>query len=305
MSTIQYHRYELASAAALNAASTKQLHEGALLKVDDGYGCLHPWPELGDAPLAEQLKFLAEGGSTPLIESALRCASADGAARKEGRSLFTREIPGSHWLALPGDDPQQAKDEGFDTVKLKLGKEFVFDSELVETWHDAGFRLRLDYNEVLSLTTFLEFWDGLGGIRNSIQLIEDPVKWDPDSWRVLREIGVPVAVDREAEARFHAGEIAILKPAVSAWTPPGEARFLVTSYMDHAIGQCWAAIEASRLQQECGNHLVGCGLLTHRCFEADPFFDRMETEGPRLLPVEGTGLGFDDLLEELSWTALD
>jgi len=305
MSTIHYHRYQLTSAGALNAASARRVHEGALIRVDGGVGCLHPWPELGDAPLATQLKLLAEGGSTPLVESALRCAAADGAARAAGRSLFTDPVPESHWLAMPGDDPEEAKGEGFETVKLKLGHDFVRDSEALAKWHGSGFRLRLDYNEVLSLSTFLEFWEELGTVRDAIQLVEDPVKWSPDSWRVLREVGVPAAVDREAESRFHPGDIAILKPAVSDWVPSGDARFLVTSYMDHAIGQCWAAVEASRLERTCDDRLIGCGLLTHRCFEQDAFFERLRCRGPRLLPPEGTGLGFDDLLGGLPWKALD
>lgn len=282
----------------------KSSTRGALIRLNGGYGCLHPWPELGDAPLEEQLHLLSIGGSTPLIAGALRCAKADGTARAEGRSLFVGEVPESHWLALPGDEPAQAREQGFDTVKLKLGRDFVHESVLVEKWHDAGFRLRLDYNESLSLSTFLEYWDSLGAMKKSVQLIEDPIIWNTENWRVLREIGVPVATDREVESRFHPGEIAVIKPALSDWLPPREAPFLVTSYMDHAVGQSWAAAEAARLAKAEPKRLIGCGLLTHRCFEADPFFERITTEGPRLLPAAGTGLGFDDLLEGLSWKPL-
>ncbi|MDF1825758.1 MAG: enolase C-terminal domain-like protein [Verrucomicrobiales bacterium] len=304
MSELRYHRYELKSVLSLNAVSERTLHEGFLIRLNGGYGCVHPWPELGDEPVNEQLEILAAGGSTPLIDSALRCAKADGAARAERRSLFDSEIPESHWLALPDDDPAEARERGFNTVKLKLGSDFIHEPALIANWHDAGFRLRLDYNETLSLTTFLEFWDSLGEVRRSIQLIEDPVIWNSDSWRVLREIGVPVATDREVESRFHPGEVAVIKPAVSDWLPPGKAPFFVTSYMDHAIGQSWAAAEAARLAKEAPERFVGCGLLTDRCFESDPFFDCLKAEGPRFQPAKGTGLGFDDLLEGLSWKLL-
>lgn len=305
MTSIHYHRYELKSASALNSASRKQVHEGALIRLGEGgFGCLHPWPELGDDPLEAQLQILAQGGGSPLIEGALRCAKADAAARAEGRSLFEGEVPDSHWLALPGDEPDEVRGSGFDTVKLKLGRDFVHESALVEKWHDAGFRLRLDYNESLSLSTFLEYWETLGLIQKRVQLIEDPVIWDTENWRVLREIGVPVATDREVEKRFHSGDIAVIKPAVSDWLPPGEEPFLVTSYMDHAIGQAWAAVEAARLAKEYPTRLIGCGLLTHRCFESDLFFEQLKTDGPRILPVAGTGLGFDELLEGLPWQSL-
>lgn len=305
MSAIFYHRYALTSAGALNAASARTTHEGALIRVGSGYGCLHPWPDLGDDAIEEQLQTLAQGGRSPLIDGALRCAAADGEARIAGRSLFEEAVPESHWLALPGDEPLAVKKLGFDTVKLKFGRDIGPELEMMSSWSDAGFRLRLDCNETLSLSTFLEFWEDLGEMKKSVQLIEDPVKWDPESWRVLREIEVPVAVDRDAEERFHPGEIAVIKPATSNWLPPGDARFLVTSYMDHAIGQFWAAVEAARLAKEEGNRFLGAGLLTHRCFETDEFFDQIQTDGPRLLSPGGTGLGFDELLEALPWKPLN
>ncbi|MEM1441614.1 MAG: enolase C-terminal domain-like protein [Verrucomicrobiota bacterium] len=304
MGPIYISRYELKSATALNSVTAKKTHEGALIRIGSGCGCLHPWPELGDAPLSEQLQILAAGGKTPLIEGALRCASEDGEAREAGVSLFSDPIPPSHWLALPGDDPRQAKEEGFEAVKLKIGRDLVDELEVMERWHDAGFALRLDGNESLSLSTFLEFWETLGGLREHVELVEDPVRWDPETWRILRETGISVAFDREVESRWQPGSVAVIKPATTQWLPPSEARILVTSYMDHAIGQCWASIEAARIAKERPTDFLGAGLLTHRCFETDPFFEKIETEGPFLLPPTGTGLGFDDLLEDLEWELL-
>ena len=47
-----------------------------------------------------------------------------------------------------------------------------------------------------------------------------------------------------------------------------------------------------------------CGLFTHVLYEPDPFLERIRSEGMRLVPPEGTGVGFDDLLEAIPWKTL-
>lgn len=306
MSAIHFWRYTLRSISALNPVSARTEHEGALLRVGEGYGCLHPWPELGDAKLSEQLDLLASGRSTPLIDQALRCAEKDGAARRAGSSLFSNPVPESHWLAMPGDDPETAMAEGFDCVKLKIGRDPKTEIERSGKWAEAGFRLRFDGNEKFSPLDFLRFWESLGDLRRRVDLVEDPIPWDLETWAQLGELGVPLAVDRESESRFREGNIAVIKPALSDWVPPGQSRFLVTSYMDHALGQIRAAAEASRLAAgPDAGRLLKCGLMTHRCFESDPFFERIRCVGSRLQSPGGTGLGFDDLLEDLPWKRLN
>lgn len=305
MSSLYFWPYTLRSVAPLNAKSGRREHEGSLLRIGSGYGCLHPWPELGDLPLDAQLTALVRGGSTPLLEAARRCAEADGRARAEGRSLFEGPIPKSHWLALPGDDPAAARAAGFERVKLKIGRDPGGEIALARTWAAAGFFLRLDANESLAEEDFISFWNALGPLREQVELVEDSIPWAESSWQRLRAAGVPLAVDRDVEERFRVGDVAVVKPARSAWTPSAPARFLVTSYMDHALGQMWAAAEASRLlASPVGARLITCGLMTNRCFEKDPFFEQIRSEGPRLQSPGGTGLGFDDLLESLPWKIL-
>ena len=77
---IHIHRYTLRSGAALNSASVRREFPGALIRVDDGFAAVHPWPEFGDAELEVQLQTLAQGGTTPLLERALHCAALDGEA---------------------------------------------------------------------------------------------------------------------------------------------------------------------------------------------------------------------------------
>ena len=43
--------YRLRSRGFLNSLSNRRGFFGALIRVGEGYGCIHPWPELGDPPL--------------------------------------------------------------------------------------------------------------------------------------------------------------------------------------------------------------------------------------------------------------
>ncbi len=306
MKPIHYWRYTLRSAGNLNAVSARREHEGALIRVGQGYGCLHPWPELGDLPIDGQLRLLRDGGRSPLIEGALACAAHDAACRGEARSIFSGAIPESHWLVRPGEDPERVVAEGFTLAKIKGSPDRKGMRDTMERWTRAGLRIRLDCNETLAPGAFLPFWEGLSEeLRASVDLVEDPEEWTREGWEALRCGGVRIAVDRDGENRLQSGDVAVVKPARPGKTLSPQTRCYVTSYMDHAIGQVWAAASAAAMATERdGGSLLRCGLLTHRCFEKDAFFERLECDGPRLLPPGGTGLGFDDLLESLPWKPL-
>ena len=259
------------------------VREGALLRVGDGFADVHPWPELGDAPLDQQLALLARGETTPLTRASLRCASIDEDARRRGVSLFDGlTIPLSHW---PGNDPPP----GFDTVKLKR----VMDVP-------AHVRIRIDFNARLGAEEFLRIAETLPHER--IDFIEDPCPYDDDAWQMLRArtglrlaYDIPPTAGRQPPTAF---DVLVHKPALrTEW--PVHDDVVVTSYMDHPVGQLFAAYVAA-------THDVNprCGLMTHVLYEPDAFVERLERDGARLLPPHGTGLGFDDLLERLPWTSI-
>lgn len=308
MTAVHYWRYTLRSAKGLNAASARTEHEGALIRVGEGFGCLHPWPELGDPGLDELLAQLSrdETPTHPLVVGALECARIDGEARREKRSLFSSPIPESHWFVREGDDPDFARSDGFSLAKLKGTPDTKRVGDEIRRWSRAGLAIRLDFNESLRPGEFLEFWETLDeGLRANIAAVEDPEVWIEEGWQRLREAGVPLAVDREHTNRLRYGDILVYKPAHYGFACNRETRFYITSYMDHAVGQVWAAAFASIASQGGENgKLLPCGLLTHRCFEDDAFFERLRCDGPRLLPPGGTGIGFDDLLGNLPWKRL-
>ena len=63
--------YALKPRRALSALAGARTRHGALIRTESGFADVHPWPELGDAPLDEQLRLLARGADNQLIARAL------------------------------------------------------------------------------------------------------------------------------------------------------------------------------------------------------------------------------------------
>lgn len=291
----EVYRYTLASRASLNATTGRREFPGALIRDSrGGVGCLHPWPELGDLELEYQLQRLTREEPTDQTRCTLDCIELDGAARTEGRSLFEDlEIPRSHFTAGGLDTAAP----GFDRVKLKMSGDLTANLAILTPWLDSGAILRLDFNLTGSSTLLAEMKSALGEKWERVEFIEDPFPQSPDTtWSATQtDFDVAFAADRE---RCDSAEWAVYKPAVDR-TIPIAKNVITTSYMDHAIGQLWAAYRAATQTPD-----AICGLLTHPLFEPDPFFDRLSISETRLQSLGGTGLGFDDLLDDLPWTPL-
>lgn len=202
----------------------RQARRGALIRSGSGFADVHPWPELGDAPLESQLALLARGQTTPLTRRSLEHARIDGAARERGVSLFDGlTIPLSHW---PGPDPP----DGFDTVKLK-------NIDVIP----PRVRLRIDFNARLRAEEFMLIAEGLP--RERIDFVEDPCPYEPAVWTALREqTGLRLALDRKVAEE--GVDVLVVKPAVQD-VPQSAKEIIITSYMDHPVGQFAAAYFAA------------------------------------------------------------
>lgn len=278
------HRYTLVPRKRLSGVAREGAREGALLRVGEGFADLHPWPELGDLPLDAQLDLLARGEPTPQAEASLQLARLDEDARRRGVSLFEGlTIPQSHW---PGSVPPPE----FDTVKVK---------NVAEAPRDV--RVRIDLNATLTADEFLRVAASLDP--ELVDFVEDPCPYDPVVWQMLRDsTRLRLALDRVPATGViepATYDVRVFKPALQSCWPDDETDVVVTSYMDHPIGQYGAALMAA-------THRVNarCGLFTHVLYEPDAFLERVRSDGARLLAPGGTGIGFDDLLERLTWTSI-
>ena len=308
-------RYRLKARGLLNAVSRRREFEGALIQIDGGFGCLHPWPELGDPTLEKCLADLAGERRWPIVRRAVRCAEYDRVARQFEHSLFEEmDVPESHATLTKrtAAEVALAVEAGFTTIKLKAGSDPTDEAKFLDAMaaEFPALKWRLDFNESLEPVEAADFLLGLTEkSRKAIDFVEDPCPYAPSSWNELhRQTGVRLAIDREASPLGSAAQVMVIKPAIDEPFLLAEAalrhnqRVVLTSYMDHPLGQTFAAWEAARLELQFPGLVDLCGLQTHPLFEADAFSEMLGPWSPAFQVPEGLGLGFDDLLEALPWT---
>ena len=310
-------RYRLKARGFMNAISNRREFEGALIQIDGGFGCIHPWPELGDPTLDKCLADLAGARRWPIVRRAIRCAEYDRAAREYDGSLFEEmEVPLSHATLAKGDSAEiaLAVEAGFAIVKLKAGRDLVAEKKLLESMvaEFPALRWRIDFNESIELEEVTEFLLALSEkTRAAIDFVEDPCPYSEGGWAHLRQkTRIPLAVDREATTTSAAAQVMVIKPAVDEPFLLGEAaishnqRVVLTSYMDHPVGQAFASWEAARLELQLPGLVGICGLQTHQLFEPNEFTEALGPWKPEFQAPDGLGLGFDDLLTAQPWTRL-
>jgi len=319
MPPIYVHEYLLYSGVALNAVSVRREFAGVLICVNGGYGCVHPWPEFGDAPVKEQLRLLGQGVTTPVTAMALRCAELDGAARRAGVSLFGgREIPRSHysWSFAADTEAQMERvlTEGWPAIKAKGLANYSETTRFLEAcaqrFEAQGVRLRVDFNGVLDRMAFEQFMEDLPlSVSRALDFVEDPFPYDAEAWEAVRQkCGVKLALDKGWRDGTLGFDAVVVKPARRDWRTVAQTHpqhtLVLTSAMDHALGQMFAAYEAAVALAE-GQPLDFCGLCTEHLFEKDAFFERVISHGGHLsADRSGGGLGFGEVLEALPWRRL-
>ncbi len=276
-------RYELRSATRLNAVSQRRSFPGMLLRKGAGFACLHPWGELGDPSLKDCLVDLRQ---CAIGRRTLACLALDAEAREKGESLFRGIIvPQSHATLpeLSEEAIQESREQGFTHLKVKVQGDPSPVRAFLARHSDLVWRL--DFNGTGQPNMFQ---DWTAEECACIDFVEDPFLPEAGDWS---DLPVTVAADRfsgEAPVR-------VIKPAVEEVSSDAP-RLVVTSYMDHPVGQAFAAWEAGRARVS-----EICGLQTHGLFEKDAFTEALGELGPQFCPPEGVGLGFDDLLERLPW----
>ncbi len=328
---IFYSPYELKPRASLSSRASTGARIGALLKIEHedlgfGYADLFPWPELGDPPLADQLALLQNGIFTAQTRNSFVNTRTDARARNQKKSLWEGlKIPKSHFLATEPENLLQKEvldsifSKGFTRIKIKLGHRPVSDANLVNNLSEklsAKSLLRLDFNSSLTAETWKEFCANLSPqAASTIDFIEDPIPWDSKTGFNQAPRGLALAVDRESDSVADAltcPNVIVVKPAISQVSKILEnaekwrKRVVFTSYLDHPVGQLWAAWVAAQAASEMPTPLYDiCGLLSQDAYEPHPFQALLKTNGPELIAPSGAGLGWEDELESLcEWKEL-
>lgn len=296
---ISYSLYEL--------KGSRFNRQGALLRLEFdqglvGYADCHPWPELGDRPLKEQLEQLLGGQTTPLTYQSLYFAALDAEARSQNINLLHHlTIPMSHYLLSDLNDVhkiEMATLGGFSHFKVKVNHaDLTSLKPLLDYLTKHKLQLRLDFNNKLSFEQFQQWIPILEEYSSIIDFVEDPFPYDRVHWKALKaNQRISLACDFNPYYK-NSAHVYVLKPAVQTHHVKCD-RIVVTSYLDHPLGQCCAAYIAGRLPKT-----ELCGLLSHHVYHSNPYSEQLSQKGPIFTSAPGTGFGFDDLLKTQQWKA--
>lgn len=316
---IDYHLYQLQFKEDYGSVGKARARQGALLRIsfDDGmrgYCDCHPWVELGDLPLSRQLAALSMHKTTPLLKRSLYYAHLDAEARNCGQSLFKNiQIPLSHQMVHLSVNLNELYTQEITHFKVKVGNLPEQEIATMKSWIDITpeITLRLDFNQKLTRRAFLQYWLEIPmEVKMRIDFVEDPYPFDADAWAHDQKLlMVSFAADhcfQQALDCPQSADYCIYKPALKAYPilTGDQIGLVVTSYLDHPLGQMCAAYTAAQLKTQYPDQIGYCGLLTHKCYEENLFISSVKSIGPQLLPPEGTGFGFDNLLKDLQWQRL-
>lgn len=315
---IAYTNYELQASHSLNALAKDLKRQGALLRVTFapdliGYADCHPWTELGDVPLKEQLECLRHQQFTPLTRGAVALAQIDAQARSQGQSLFQHAVPASHFLVTnllewTSAHVHKIEQQGYTHVKFKVGRHPSEEAHhLLKLCASSFLKIRLDFNETLTLTSFQQFLRRIEELQFQVDFIEDPFPFEAQEWAKIQEEGWTLACDRQAAVASQypeAARVLIVKPALhtkeewQSWTCQTR---IVTSYLGHPLEQAAAAYVASQLD---GEHSCVHGLQSHHAYQPHTFSHCLNWHGPKFSVPSGCGFGFDHELQQLEWIEL-
>ena len=168
---------------------------------------------------------------------------------------------------------------------------------------------RVDFNCTLTLDSALKFWDMLSdSMKERIDFVEDPCYYDVETWQKLQDAGMPLGYDTPMQessipARTSKPMMRLVKPARHHST---SGLPVFTTYLDHPLGQCWAAYNAAKFYTgKPAEEVPLCGLVTHHVYRPNTFSEELGMDiTPEFRVPKGTGLGFDSLLKSLPWKKL-
>lgn len=325
---ISYSPYTLKSIQNLNALATQPERKGILLKIEwpdglTGYSDLHPWPEFGDPSWEDQLAGIRSGHISPMLEQSIWLARRDAQCRHQDKSIF-EGLPLVKNNYLVADSRSEAPDlmdmlktEGFETVKIKIGRDLQKEAEFVSLLgRDGAFKLRLDFNALGTWQTYERFMSSVNKVAlTRVQYVEDPFPFDEQAWNEAKKFA-PVAIDKEfhkidlKKMKSRPFDVVVLKPATMDVNAIVQASVIqdfkvtVTSYMDHPVGVMHALAIACELKKAHPQRILDAGCSTTRLFQMDAYSAEVVPSGPYLKRAEGKGIGFDTLLSREPWSQI-
>ena len=325
---VSFSTYELYRSKAPGEIAPPPPRQGAWLRVrfsDDsvGYGDLCPVTVFKDLPLIKQLDLLEQGQATALSACALACAKADADARSRSAKLHSDQQIENHYLVpdivnFPMERISILEQRGYRYFKVKMGSELERESRALRQLCEglsSGSKIRLDFNLKTDQESFFRWLDQVADwLTPGLDFIEDPFTYVPAEWqRVSKEYGVRLALDYlepQYDLTAAGAAVLVIKPAmqdlasVDQFLIQPDRSIIVTHYLESALGQSYALAIAQQLAAIWGERLEVCGLQMVDYYLDSEFQRQIKNDGPFVLPPDGTGLGFDQILERQRWIKL-
>lgn len=309
---IYYYTYTLESANTLNSVSNKKLFTGALLRNETGYSCIHPWEEFGDLPLNKQLESISNNHPTDLAKIALNFLEIDSSARKNNLLLFEKEsYLDSHRLVSDIKDLEHLQE--FPLIKVKIGKDVNLESLLINNYikNSPNTKIRLDCNGVFTYDSFCDFFDLFSDdTKLAIDFIEDPIKYMADSWSKLKN-KVRLAYDFYSSSLVDKNyQVRIIKPSAVFYNDIFTKEILnnteicITTTLGHPLSVCHAAWVQNQSKKMYSSSILAGGITSFTSFKKDSFSEIIWGLNDNFIIPDGTGFGFNGLLDGLNWKKL-
>ena len=337
---IEISKYELIPKHTENSKINATL-VGLLLRVhfeNDliGYSSLQPWPSLGDFTLDEYLEFIKNKKMKGSLGPAVYLAKKDAIARQKKISLWNENIlkflPKNHKNVsnIFYENFEELYENNFEWIKIKLGldieKEIKF---LIDSKHRIqNFKLRLDFNfsvpldheillKIFDLNQYfqIDFFEDLILFPKiaTDDLLEPRTKknkWEESGKIIFPQEKLAIDFQKNKTDLKKYGVIVVkpvmeLLPKIKNLSKHNHHRRIFTSAMDHPVGQMLGLYEASFFYSEFPNLQETCGFLTHLNFQKNQYSEYLQVKNTKLLPVSGTGIGFDELLKNEKWENLE
>lgn len=341
ISKIDYADYILEPIATVgNLDKTSKARSGTLLQISwgnhlTGYADLFPWPELGDLSL-DQLKqeIKKKNWQQFLIKNSISIAILDAQARAEKKSLFDDQYPVKNYYLCPDlqkinhAELELIKQRGFKDLKIKMQINASDDIlKLNQLFSDQDFSIRLDLNNFASLEKLAYLNKNISPrVKEKIVYVEDPFRFDLNLWKDANKLfslgfdlqGDLNPFDYTAEDKDEkAFEYIIYKPArkktnqenksFSEALEKDRVKIVVTSSLDHPLGQAYALYEAQRIgkiKKDKTNMTLPAGALSLWTYNVTGFESEFVYKGNQFYKTKGFGLGFDEQLQKQNWKNL-
>lgn len=178
------------------------------------------------------------------------------------------------------EDLERAQEQGFETIKIKITKNFESEIKNLMKYNLKYFEVRFDFNSCLESKNIIDAQSVLKKISN-IEYLEDPCPFNKSQWQKLASY-FPLGFDQPqgspslTEENFKPEnfiQFYIIKPLRNINYSHiqqlilANKRLTITNMMDSCLGTWKSYLYYCLLKSEFPKHLTTPGLYTHHFFE--------------------------------------